>query len=240
MAVAYLLTACTGTVVNPKPLPVTLGSGFVLLSLLDQSENIKASTPVERWLDQPWYAEVDVTFGTDYQLATINSCDDYLSAPQPIHPVGAQDISALEALAVNCHAGNLITTARPSRESFIEAGFVDENLPQHMPSILALVISVSERASLAPEQKWGQVNTVVAFTEMAADAGRFELDFGFQELAVMARGDFTGDGLEDVLLSSSDSVRGGSYAGKRLFLVSRKGAQQPYQVTQVYPREEGN
>ena len=38
----------------------------------------------------------------------------------------------------------------------------------------------------------------------------------------VARGDFDGDGVEDMLLSSSDAARGGSYRAVRMFVLTRR------------------
>lgn len=236
LAISLLLSACAGTAVTVKPLPVSVGSSFSLPSLLEIPEDDRDPGHAQRWLGQRWYAGVQVTVGVQRQLVILESCTDYLAAPTPIHLVHNQEIAAFSILAVNCLVAELIAIGKASRQSFIEARLVDENLPQRMPSMLAMVTSVSEWGRVEPGRKWSEVNADVSFTAMGANEGRFTHGGGVQELTEMARGDFTGDGLEDVLLNSFDRVQGGSYAARRLFLISRESSEHPFKVTQLYPR----
>lgn len=235
LACAVLLSACATPLVSDTSLPVTVGSGFTLPSLLDEPEHNRNPARALRWLDQRWYAEAEVV-GAHGQVVALDYCAGYLAAPEPLYPVRSQDMAAFSVLAVNCIAAELIATGKASRQSFIERRFVDESLPQRMPSMLAMVTSVSEWSRVDPEQSWGQVNAGAAFTATGDDAGRFSHGGAVQELAELARGDFTGDGLEDVLLTSFDYVQGGNHTARRLFLISRKSREQPFKVTQLYPR----
>lgn len=229
------LSACTGPTRSSDTLQVSLGSGFSLATLLLQPEKIDVVPQVAPLLDKVWYAPIEVMTGQNAQPTLLDNCDDYLVAPPPILTLRQYEAAAFTELAVNCLAASFIASAQPSQHSFIDNGFIDETLPQRLPSQVAMITSTSEHALVAPEQKWGQVNTLIAFAAKVSDAGIYTHPPGEQELAEMARGDFTGDGVEDVLLSSFDHVRSGSYAGLRLFLVSRTGASQPYQVRQLYP-----
>lgn len=235
-ALSVLLCACAGTPVSDTPLPVTLGSGFTLPSLFDEPESDRNPAHALHWLDQRWYAEAEVMAGSQRQAMVLDSCTDYLAAPEPVHPARSQEMAAFSELAVNCIAAGLIAAGKASRQSYIERRLVDENLPQRMPSMLALMTSDSEWTRVDPGQTWDQVNTNSSFTATGENAGRFAHGGAIQELAEMARGDFTKDGLEDVLLSSFDHVQGGSYTARRLFLLSRESLEQPFKVTQLYPR----
>ena len=57
---------------------------------------------------------------------------------------------------------------------------------------------------------------------------------GTQELALVAKGDFNGDGIEDMLITSRDSVEGGSYRAIRLFLLTRISASSAITVLREY------
>lgn len=236
LALSVMLCACAGAPVSDTTLPVTVGSGFLLPSLLDEAENDLNPDHALRWLDQRWYAEAEVMAGDHGQGLTLDNCRDYLAAPQPLNPVRSQEMAAFSELAVNCIAAELIATGKASRQSYIERRLVDENLPQRMPSMLAMVTSVSEWSRVEPGQTWAQVNADASFTATGEDAGRYAHGGSIQELAELARGDFTGDGLEDVLLTSFDYVQDGNYTARRLFLISRKSLEQPFKVMQLYPR----
>lgn len=229
------LSACTGPSKSSNPLQVTLGSGFTLPALLLHPEPADKAQQPAHLLGKPWYAAIEVTTGQHAQPTMLNNCTDYLVASPAVRPLREYETAAFTELAANCHAASLIAAAQPSRHSFIDNRLIDETLPQRIPSQLAMITSSSEQALISSGKTWVQVNTFTKFTAKLPDAGLYEHHQGEQELAEMARGDFDGDGLEEVLLSSFDRVSGGSYAGMRLFLVSRKVSGQPYQLRQVYP-----
>jgi hypothetical protein len=63
--------------------------------------------------------------------------------------------------------------------------------------------------------------------EVTADQVVFDHDDYYIQIAVLARGDFNRDGLEDVIVCWSDQVKGGTYRSSRPILLTRYSANTP-------------
>jgi len=79
----------------------------------------------------------------------------------------------------------------------------------------------SEESRRDPEVKyWSDINEIRNVDVISPQVVDFYTTGGLQRLELVGRGDFDGDGVEDVLISSRDSVDGGSYQHLRLFVLS--------------------
>ncbi|QSQ27252.1 hypothetical protein JY651_21075 [Pyxidicoccus parkwayensis] len=132
-----------------------------------------------------------------------------------------------QAQLIRCRALKLVTLARPSKISHVRNLFATKELGKVLPAELAPVFTpdeVEERARAGRAgQTWSEVDSKV----------RFERDPDLEHvihvtgqdvsgtLELRARGDFNGDGIEDVLLDRSMGPEGGSAVDMATFLMTR-------------------
>ena len=86
------------------------------------------------------------------------------------------------------------------------------------------MISESEQARLNKDKSikyWKDVNKIIKVDELGPFHANYQHSGGIQELELVAKGDFDGDQIEDMLLTSRDSVKEGSYSAIRLFMITR-------------------
>jgi len=57
----------------------------------------------------------------------------------------------------------------------------------------------------------------------------------YQELSLIARGDFNHDNIEDILLFAQNNVVGGSYVSFHLFWLTKEDADSPITLIKEYP-----
>lgn len=129
----------------------------------------------------------------------------------------------LMELALMCRATVLLSNASAARRSYIPEPAIGPNSPQIFPAELALELSAAEaeaRTDKNSAHRWSDVNTGFNVAEASEDSVVFSHDGGRQELALVGRGDFNHDGIEDLLITSRDSVKGGSYFNVRLFALT--------------------
>jgi hypothetical protein len=127
-------------------------------------------------------------------------------------------------------------SAKPARASYLHEVRWDARVLPLLPPQLAITVSAeSERAAGAAAgrgQTWLDFNP-----SAAAQAGARRPDEivvtgkGFVErLILWGRGDFNGDGLEDLLVQSLDTLTEGTYRNTRLFVLTRRTADGPLSV----------
>lgn len=146
---------------------------------------------------------VDSIFGYEYQQADGNvvifkSCDQAEGADEPA--VAEFEYFRFQQLLLMCKAAELYSGANASRVSYFPASF-DKAFYETLPAIIAPLLSQQDRdqrqgASLA---QYNSDTVVTLENEYSAKANTEEDEI---YLTVLARGDFTGDGFEDLLIKS--------------------------------------
>jgi hypothetical protein len=140
-------------------------------------------------------------------------------------------------LALMCRAAKEIIASQTSRRSNIPRQFVNEDLPRFLPPEVAMVVSVKESKRLLANKdnrSWADINHIEKAEMRDSDRAKFTYAQGRQDIELVARDDFNGDGLEDVLFTSRDHVEGGTYSAVRLFLVTRRVPDGRYELVKEY------
>lgn len=188
---------------------------------------------LEARLSLPWLDEIEVrsgATGADNPPITLTSCRDYLDvADQQVRPFegGSPMYSLFQARALDCQAMALTLAARPAAVSHLRTLAFDEALPDALPWQVAMITSGAEAERIAtarPQATWRQVlfEPLTEFSSCGTYCGRYGDPAQLQAVMLVARGDFDGDGIEDMLLGSSDAAKGGSYRATRMLLLTRR------------------
>ncbi|MFZ7097099.1 hypothetical protein ACOPJQ_13155 [Luteimonas dalianensis] len=187
---------------------------------------------LEQELSQPWPDAVDVqpaATDADRMPTTLESCNDYLAlADSRVRPIESGNTFAIfQGRAVYCQAVTLTLAAQPAAISYLRPFAFDEGLPDRLPWQVAMIVSSSEAQRIAderPDATWRQAlfGPLTEFSSCGTHCGRYADPGAEQWMRLLARGDFDGDGIEDMLLSSSDAAIGGSYRATRMFVLTRR------------------
>ena len=194
-----------------------------------------AGDGIQELLSRPWLDAIDVqgeaTAGARTPR-TLESCADYLDvADLRVRPIeGGTTWVIFQARALHCQAMTLALAARPATISHLRPFAFDESLPDGLPWQVAMIISGAEAERIAtgrPDATWRQAlfEPLTEFSSCGTHCARYGDPGQEQTLRLLARGDFNGDGIEDMLLVSFDAVRGGSYRAERMLLLTRRQPQ---------------
>lgn len=225
---AALLAATTASAETSAP-----AAGYAV-EWIENGEAVPATREdIEQRLSQPWLDGFEVraaTAGKDEPPVTLASCRDYLGvADRQVEPHRATstDRAIFQARALDCQALVLVRDAQPAAVSHLRGLVFDDTLPDHLPWQVALIISGAEAARIGaerPRATWREAlfEPLTEFSSCGPHCGRYGDPAAVQSVWLVARGDFDGDGIEDMLLSSYDAVTGGSYRASRLLLLTRR------------------
>lgn len=204
-------------------------SGYTMPALLAKPLQPASIVDFSKISRQTWYSEFKVVSeAVPGDTITLPSCSSYLERSHlKLRTVEDPDAVPFMEIALMCRATQLMQTASKPERSYLQTVRFNENLPKYLPKAIAMVISVSERVHIDADKSikyLDDVNPTTRVELLGPFQARYHHEGGAQELALVAKGDFNGDGIEDMLITSRDSVEGGSYSAIRLFLLTRSSA----------------
>ena len=191
-----------------------------------------AQVGVAQLLAEPWLDPIEVYWESgdgERITGSLESCGEYLDAAhlrvRPVH--GGTTAAIFQARALHCQALTMVLDAAPAVVSYLRPFAFDEGLPDRAPWQLATIWSASEAQQIAaerPDATWRQAlfAPLDEFSACGTHCGRYIGPGAVQAVRLVARGDFDGDGVEDMLVSSSEAARGGSYQAYRMLVLTRR------------------
>ena len=136
-----------------------------------------------------------------------------------------QEMQAERATMAECLVMQELRQARPSRSSYVHNLPWDDRLMSLLPPQLAITVSNETRRAAAAAASRGQNWQDFDPSATASVNGPEDIVVtgkGFREqLTLWGRGDFNGDGVEDLLVQSLDTLTEGTYRNTRLFVLTR-------------------
>jgi hypothetical protein len=232
-ALGLALVACAPARAAEAGHPVEWYEAFGLEHLLAEPFELATVDDIRRAMTMPWEDSYDVVpegspAGTEAR--TLDSCAAYLEvSDQRVRPRAATDWVWFMSTARVCQTARLIVAAEPAERSWLGDLVFDRSLPERLPWQVAMIISSGESDAIAasrPHARWSEVEVapVTEFSSCGEHCGRYGDESGGQSVRLVARGDFNGDGIGDVILESNDWVIGGTYRAYRVFVLTRREA----------------
>jgi hypothetical protein len=170
--------------------------------------------------------------------ATVTSCEDY----QKYHGLGYRatndsELRLLQYLGVDCAALECLRHAAPARVSYLADFRLSPDVLSELPAQFAVAVSPQEeRKELRATKRgfgWLAYQPDLK-AQWKADALATTGDGMRTTIELYARADFDGDGIDDILVRQDYSAEQGSYAGSRLFLITRQSRHEVLRVLNQY------
>ena len=195
--------------------------------------DVKDSSSLNPQLDREWEDSFTVTNGS--QTTNVTTCRSLLDLADGYEPA-APEFEVFQGRKARCRALALVASARPPKDSFVRGFVLDGETPERLPAGFAMSISPDDERRIAYAtqrgQRWRDVEDVKLVSQASSDEARYADQTAEQILVILARGDFDGDGCEDVLLLGEGRLPEGSYEGTRVFLVTQTSAESPLTLLQ--------
>ena len=203
--------------------PTLLLENLSLNWLLATPLTVTSQNELREQLFQAWDAVVKV--GADGEQAVRNCQEFFLAEKNELEPFGANEFVPYRLMGVSCKAISLSLGFKEPAETYLGTFALNKALVSKLPPELAFFVSASRRETILSDpriQSWADVDKIVAvkrtneYQAVFVDSDKHEREF-----FVLTRGDYNGDGVEDILLKSVNSVSGGSYVSAQLFVLTR-------------------
>jgi hypothetical protein len=147
-----------------------------------------------------------------------------LSDDLDIAPDTELAIQTFWSIAIDCAVQSMLRTARPSRTSRLQELLASKHPARYLPPLLGLIDFMGERkrADVAAAQcrSWKQYDPKLRCVARSAYQFTLNGDDWTGTLRLHARGDFDGDGYEDLLIRRDAGSNCGSYRASALFLIT--------------------
>ena len=132
-----------------------------------------------------------------------------------------------------------LRSAQPAQQSFVAGFALDQSAPRFLPARLALTVSPDEEARLmkaeARQASLRQFQGDVRIRSSSWNAAVLTANYWRADITIDARGDFDGDGVEDLLLTRKASVKQGSLTTADVFILTRARLGAPLRVLRALP-----
>ena len=131
----------------------------------------------------------------------------------------APEIGARRSTMAKCLVLDALGHAKPARSSYVRDVSWDEHVLPLLPPQLAITVSdESERAAneaASRGQNWREFDPAVAASSKGPDQIVVTGDGFIERLILWGRGDFSGDGSQDLLVQTLDTLTEGTYRSTR-------------------------
>ncbi|MCF6338767.1 MAG: hypothetical protein L3J84_12600 [Gammaproteobacteria bacterium] len=236
-----LIMGCASkvTLATTEVYPVRWFPGFAMAGLL-----LKEKTPVgnqqdiKALLNEPWYMPFELINLQTKEVFSADRCSQILPTITQLETDKPYEFPPFIYLTAMCAAAESIIKARPAQYSFLSNFKLDADFSRHAPKNLALVISVSEWKRILQNTKivsWADVETVKFVSKKDEHQAKYDLTGAYQEVSLIARGDFNYDNIEDILLYVKAHVVDGSYVSYRLFWLTKTDENSSLTLIREYP-----
>jgi hypothetical protein len=166
--------------------------------------------------------------------AGVENCAQLLAKCEPGSPqhcaprssASDRDVQAQKSTLVDCLILQELQHATPSAVSHVAKLSWDEHILPFLPPQLAINVSqemlAKAKAAARRGESWPDFDKSATATADGEDQIVVQGNGFVERLILWGRGDFNGDGTEDLLVQSLDTLTGGTYRNTRLFILTRK------------------
>jgi hypothetical protein len=164
---------------------------------------------------------------------SILNCAQWLASRNRATRSLESESGARRSALADCVMLQELHKAVPAHSSYLHDLAWDERVLPLLPPQLAIAISAESKSAAETAASQGHTWRDFDPTATASPGSKGPEEIvvsgnGFSErLVLWGRGDFTGDGLEDLLVQSFDTLTEGSYRNTRLFVLTRRSANGP-------------
>lgn len=193
---------------------------------LEGLDRVEARLRRALWPDFPEGLRLYKGQGADQIAAQARNCESLIRLSEEGYYGGGSPVIFVQHYQVSvCQAVDLLGQAKPARVSYLRDFVLNKDAVNYLPAMVNIYASCSFvcRAFYANRHgvslaKFDEIERL----ELTEKNSLIVWTVGWRiEMTFVARGDFTSDGLDDILLISSGGATKGTMGGAELYLLTR-------------------
>ncbi len=190
--------------------------------------NLSSATEIDQSLKSAFTEGIAHPAGVDNCGQLLDKCGSFSQGDCGGQSSSAsdRDVQAQKSTTVSCLILWEMRHATPSTTSHVAKLKWDEHILPLLPPQLAINVSDESlgKAKLAATrgEGWPDFDKSVTASNDGPDQIVVQGDGFVERVILWGRGDLNGDGIQDLLVQSLDTLAGGSYRNTRLFILTRK------------------
>lgn len=234
-----IATACDAQM----PRPVVWYNGIIV-----NDAPIKKFDEWSQRLSETWHLG---TYKPSFRLAgkagrkvTVDTCDGLFKADAADTKLSPDEsFNVYRAWAQSCYASKVMASAKKAKVSHLSDFKLDKKWVGELPARLSLTISKDDQrridsvvarhgglveATDVASMKFKNTDKVQQVTVTDKSGGVVRID-------LVGKGDFNGDGIEDLLVATTDSIDGGDYQSLGLYTLTKTKPNAAMMVIRQFP-----
>lgn len=206
---------------SPQGIAVFVAPSQWMSQYFKEPLDIKSQKDLSKAISAPWYADFSVIREKNSSEMSIGTCEKFFSEKDAsLYAAKESEAAAFMGLTAMCQAVNILKEAKPAVKTYIGSSLINELTPDKLPKEFAFLVSSSEESSARKDpsiQFWGDINKDLVATIVSEYQSTYLNAEAQQAIDILGRGDFDGDGIEDVLVAIKSAAVGGSFSDERIF-----------------------
>ena len=225
VALVFFVTlafAAPGRTATDDPFPIWWSAELELDSL----DQVEARLRRDLWLDFPEGLKLYKEQGSGHVTAQARNCNSLKELSEEGYYGGnSSNIGVQHYHRSVCRAIALLGQAKPARTSYLRGFVLNAEAVHYLPALVNLQPSCQAICQAYYKNKRGVPLTDFEDIERVEVTNEIELvvwtAIWRTTMMLVARGDFTADGLDDILHVSHGGATGGTYAAANLYVLTR-------------------
>jgi hypothetical protein len=200
------------------------------------SKNLAGPTPADlkKALSQPWSYAYDVRKADTHEARKVATCAEAQALPHGFEPETEQDFQAFKTDLLHCRVMQALLAAKPAAVTHLGGFLLDDRSLDQLPASLIPTASSEEarkwEAAATRGTSWRKADPKIHVVKKKTDAITIESARTRAILTLLGRGDFDGDGAEDLVIERAGGGIKGTWTSTEAFVVTRRKPAAPLVV----------
>ncbi|MGL6259103.1 hypothetical protein [Vibrio sp. WXL103] len=232
-----LLFLVTSNTIASQDYAVVLSKTHPALSWGENRYTSIEGDDFEKIKDLKWEYEFDLINREDESEIYVESCNQMITAFESgFEPKYNSEWGVTLDRHLLCMSLDLINNSTNSSISYVIDFAFDIDFPSKVSSELGVSVSKEHNVLRAKATNWNSFSKIDSIEKISGWGVRYIGENSSQIVSLLGKGDYSGNGIEDIFIYVHDSLLEGSYSNSRLFILGKYDDASDFVVLDTFAR----